>query len=58
MGQALVRVSHKKERFRSATLGDACQSKNNLIILPLFNLKMNYRANRIQQVYLLLRCSR
>lgn len=31
---------------------------NNLIILPLFNLKMNYRANRIQQVYLLLRCSR
>ena len=47
MGQAFIRVSHKL-RFlsdlssRLATIEDACQSKkaerNNLIILPLFNI--------------------
>ena len=36
MGQALIRVSHKLKWFRSATYVDACQSKNNLIILPSF----------------------
>ena len=45
MGQALIRVSHKDTWFNNSGP-------------PFFNLNMNYRANRIQQVYLLLRCSR